>query len=252
MKKRQHVTFLMYGLSFFIFIAAWHILSAAMNAPLILPPPSAVFKTAVKLCALPSFWNDFLATILRCFISFIISLIFGALLGVVCGLFENIKAFSAFPLAVIRTTPVVSFILLALFWFKSSTIPIFVSVLMTFPVMVTAVSTGFEKTDEKLLNMAKVYAFTKWQIFKFLKIPSVLPFFLTGAVSTFGLTWKVVAAGEVLCLPKRGAGTLLYTAQVHLETSEVLAVSLLLVAVSFLLEKLFALCVSLFIRRRTF
>lgn len=249
MKKRQSIIFLLYGLSFCVFVVVWHFLSVVTNASLILPSPSVVFKTALRLCSDEFFWQHFFHTVNRCFLSFIISLLLGSALGIFSGISNAVTAFSSFPLAVIRTTPVVSFILLALFWFKSSTIPVFVSVLMTFPIMVTAVRRGFENIDKKLLDMAKVYAFTKWQIFRFIKLPSVLPFFLTGAVSTFGLTWKVVAAGEVLCLPQKGAGTLLYTAQVHLETDQVLAISLLLVTFSFILEKLFAFCVSLFLKK---
>ena len=58
-------------------------------------------------------------------------------------------------------------------------------------------------------------------------------------VSSFGLTWKVVAAGEVLSLPKYAAGTMLQKAQVHLETSTVIAVAIILVLVSFAIERLF-------------
>ena len=66
---------------------------------------------------------------------------------------------------------------------------------------------------------------------------------MNGMVSTFGLTWKVVAAGEVLSLPKYAAGTLLQRGQVHLETSSVIAVTIVLVTVSFIIERLFSLAV---------
>ena len=109
--------------------------------------------------------------------------------------------------------------------------------------MTTAVANGFSKTDEKLLDMAKVFNFKRSQVFRYIQLPSLVPFFLNGMVSTFGLSWKVVAAGEVLSLPKYAAGTMLQKAQVHLETSTVMAVAILLVAVSFLLEQIFMLAV---------
>ena len=63
-----------------------------------------------------------------------------------------------------------------------------------------------------------------------------MPAFLAGAESAFGLAWKVVAAGEVLSIPHYATGSLMQLAQVHLETCDVLAVTLALVLISWLLE----------------
>ena len=105
--------------------------------------------------------------------------------------------------------------------------------------MATAVANGFSKADEKLMGMANFFSLSRSQIFKYIQLPSLVPFFLNGMVSSFGLTWKVVAAGEVLSLPKAAAGTMLQKAQVHLETSTVIAVAIILVLVSFAIERLF-------------
>lgn len=214
-----------------------------MHAPLILPSPADVFKTVFVLSGDRIFWSNIAATFIRCLLSFFISLVLGTVAGIICGVSVFMRNFLSVPLSVIRSTPVVSFILLALFWFDSSSVPVFVSVLMTLPVMVTSVISGFTERNSRLSAMACLYGFSRFQRFRWITMPAVLPFFLTGAVSCFGLTWKVVAAGEVLCLPKLGSGTLLQTAQVHLETGQVMAVTLVLVVLSFVLEKLFAFAV---------
>ena len=186
-----------------------------------------------------AFWQAFAHTFLRVIISFAITVVIGTALGIAAGFSKFLRDFFELPLAVIRATPVVAFILIALFWFKSGTVPVFVSVLMTLPIMTTAVTNGFSKADEKLMGMAKVFCLTRSQIFKYIQFPSLVPFLLNGMVSSFGLTWKVVAAGEVLSLPKYAAGTMLQKAQVHLETSTVIAVAIILVLVSFAIERLF-------------
>lgn len=186
-----------------------------------------------------AFWQAFAHTFLRVIISFAITVVIGTALGIAAGFSKFLRDFFELPLAVIRATPVVAFILIALFWFKSGTVPVFVSVLMTLPIMTTAVANGFSKADEKLMGMAKVFCFSRYQIFKYIQFPSLVPFLLNGMVSSFGLTWKVVAAGEVLSLPKYAAGTMLQKAQVHLETSTVIAVAIILVLVSFVIERLF-------------
>ncbi|MBR5401105.1 MAG: ABC transporter permease subunit [Treponema sp.] len=237
-------TLIAYVLSILFILIVWLVLSRLVNAQLILPGPGKVFVAMLQLCQTKKFWISFGYTLLRVFLSFLICVIAGTLLGVLCGLSPFMHHFFEFPLAVIRATPVVAIILIALFWFKSGTVPVFVCVLMTLPIMTTAVANGFYKTDEKLSGMAQTFNFTRRQIFRYIQLPSLVPFFLNGMVSTFGLSWKVIAAGEVLSLPKNGTGTLLQRAQVHLETPSVMAITIILVAVSFIIERLFMLVVK--------
>lgn len=242
MKKSRII--IAYILSLIFIFILWIVLARLINASLILPGPAAVFKAMGALLKNPAFYRAFGWTFGRVLLSFAISVAAGILLGVLCGLSEFAHHFFELPLAVIRATPVVAFILIALFWFKSGTVPVFVSVLMTLPIMTTAVSNGFYKSEQKLLAMAKVFSFSKRQIFRYIQLPSLIPFLLNGMVSTFGLTWKVITAGEVLSLPRNAAGTMLQRAQVHLETPTVIAITIILVTVSFILEKLFMLAVK--------
>lgn len=228
-----------YILSVLVILAAWFFLSKLINAELILPSPLEVFSSMGSLVKTKAFWQAFAHTFLRVIISFAITVVIGTALGIAAGFSKFLRDFFELPLAIIRATPVVAFILIALFWFKSGTVPVFVSVLMTLPIMTTAVANGFSKADEKLMGMAKVFDFSRGQVFRYIQLPSLVPFLLNGMVSSFGLTWKVVAAGEVLSLPKYAAGTMLQKAQVHLETSTVIAVAIILVLVSFAIERLF-------------
>ncbi|HAH61808.1 MAG TPA: hypothetical protein DCL73_06900 [Treponema sp.] len=233
-----------YCLSAGFLFAVWEAAARAVNSPLILPFPGEVFRAFLLMCREAAFWQHVGATFVRCIVSFAFSVVLGTIVGVLCGVSPFLKNFFSLPVEIIRATPVVSFILLALFWFTSSQVPVFVSVLMTLPVVTTATAQGFAKKDKNLEAMARVYSFTKLQTFRWITLPSVMPFFLSGAVSAFGLTWKVVAAGEVLSLPAKGVGTVMQTAQVHLETADVAAVTFVIVALSFGLEKLFAFIVA--------
>lgn len=247
-KKARTVT--AYVLSLAFILVLWIVLSLAVHADLILPGPGKVFKALAGLLKSSAFYKAFAHTFLRVFISFIISVIAGTLIGILCGLSPFARDFFELPLAIIRATPVVAFILIALFWFKSGTVPVFVGVLMTLPIMITAVTNGFYKSDEKLQGMAQAFCLSKKQIFRYIQLPSLVPFFMNGMLSTFGLTWKVVAAGEVLSLPKNATGTLLQRAQVHLETPSVIAITIVLVAVSFVIERIFVAAVNKYLKNR--
>lgn len=235
--------FFIYFLSIIISLFLWTIVARFINAPLILPSINMVFDEIIKLFKIKIFWVNFSYTLIRVLISFFISLVLGIFLGILSGTFNNFETFIELPMAFIRSTPVVAIILITLFWFNSSTVPIIVSILMCLPIVVTAVTEGFKKNNKNLLFMAKVYKLSPFQKFYYIKLNELMPFIINAALSVFGLSWKVVVAGEVLSLPKFGFGSLMQTAQVHLESATIIAITLILVVFSFTLEKIFSLII---------
>lgn len=240
---------LAYISSVFLILIIWVIAAKKTSSSLILPYPSQVIKVMGSLLKSPDFWSNFLLTFYRCIVSFFISLLLGVLIGVACALSSFCKRVFELPIAIIRATPVAAVILIVLFWFKSTNVPIIVSILMTLPIIITSVITGVSEADKKLLDMAQCFALSEKDCFKYIKLPAAIPFILNGAVSAFGLTWKVVVAGEVLSLPLRAAGTLLQRYQVHLESAYVLATAIILVTFSYLLQELFAFFVKRYLKK---
>lgn len=226
-------------LSIILFFSLWHIIAVKISAPLVLPEPLQVFLRLAELITEEEFQKIVASTLIRAFKAFAISVCISAVFGVIIGISEDFAAFFQFPLSVIKATPVVSFILVALFWFKSSSVPVFVSILMTLPVLTENVATGIKSTDKKLLDMSEVYCFSSRQKLFFVYAPSVAPYFFSGMLSALGLTWKVVVAGEILSLPKNSVGTVLYTAKVHLETVDVFAWTFAVVSLSYICESVF-------------
>ena len=223
------------------FILLWYALAFFINASLILPYPHTVVLRLFELSRTASFWAALAFTMLRVFAAFAISFILGFFLGLFAADNEFFKALLIFPLGIIRATPIIAFILLALFWFKSGTVPVFVAVLMSLPVMITASQNGFEKTPEnqEKLFKAACSGFTGFNAFRYIRLPAAKASLLSGAESSFGLCWKVVAAGEVLSIPRNAAGTLMQKSQIHLETPDVLALTIAIVLLSMLTNFLF-------------
>lgn len=219
----------------FFLLLVWYLLAAIIDAPLILPFPHRVLTRLFELAATLPFWKNFVFTFFRVIISFLISLPAGFLLGLFAADSKAFSAFLEFPLELVRATPVIALILPALFWFTSSVVPVFVAVLMCLPLVITASQKGFSHTPENLEKLFKANSrgFTGFKAFFYIRLPAAAPALASGAESAFGLAWKVVAAGEVLSLPRLAAGSLMQQAQVHLESADVLAVTLVLVLVSY-------------------
>lgn len=234
-------TFLIGLASAAVLALAWALAAHVVAAPFILPGPAAVLRDCVSLALTPDFWRMFGATLWRGLSAFSVSLALSSALGFASGVRPGFSAALRPWMTVIKSTPVVSFILIAILWFGSSIVPVFVAVLMTVPVMTEAIAQGVRSADPKLLLMARCYRFGKWKTVMQVRIPSAMPYFLGGAGASLGLTWKVVVAGEILSVPRAGLGTAMQTAKVQLETARVFSLTaaaiLLSVATEFAFDR---------------
>ncbi len=221
-------------LSPFFLLLLWYLTAICIKAPLILPYPHSVFLRFFQLAETASFWQGLAFSFLRVLYAFFLSFIIGFWVGLLSADFPAFRAFIEFPLAIIRVTPLISFILLAIFWFKSGMVAVFAAVLMALPVMISSSEKGFEKNSDNRnkLFKASCYGFSGFSAFRYIRFPSAMPSLLAGAESAFGICWKVIAAGEVISVPKYALGTLMQKAQIHLETTDLLAITLTLVLAS--------------------
>lgn len=214
---------LIWAFSAIFFICLWYFAGFLVNSTLILPLPHQVFGKLLSLLFTKSFYAAMGACFGRCVCAFLFSACLSFVLGFLMGLSPGADIFFKFPLALIKATPAVTFVLLALFWFNSGNVPVFVAFLMTLPILTQAAAAGVGQCDEKLKQMCRVFGFSPVQKCLYLYFPSIWGQFAPALISSFELTWKVVLAGEILSLPKNSVGAALYSAKVHLESAEVFA-----------------------------
>jgi len=70
-------------------------------------------------------------------------------------------------------------------------------------------------------------------------VPSVLSPYAASLATSVGLAWKSGIAAEVLCLPRLAIGTNLYYSKIYLETPSLFAWTIVVIVLSFILERLF-------------
>lgn len=224
--------------SILVFFILWAVLAFFTKSALILPGPLEVCSKLGNLFIEKKFWISLYATFLRCLISFFLSLGIGLFFGITFSFFPLFKTFMSFAFSIIKVTPVVSFILIAIFWFKTNTVPYFIATLMILPILTAGFTTAINSVDKDLLEMAKVYALHNKQKIFSIYLPTIIPLVKNPMLTAFSQTWKIVLAAEILCLPKNGIGSSLYEAKMHLETAEVFALTVSVIVVCFVLENL--------------
>jgi NitT/TauT family transport system permease protein len=206
-----------------VFLAVWQCAALFVKSALILPKPLQVVSALSQLLTTTSFWLSVAGSFLRVLEAFFLSMLIGLVSGAMSGFYPQVKAFMSPFITVVRATPVLALILLAMFWFPSSQVPVFSAILMAFPIMHTSTESGIHAADQKLVQMSNLFHVSKSTIFWRLRVPSALPYLLSGAKNALGLSWKVIVAGEVLSQPRMALGTGMQDARLTLETQSVFA-----------------------------
>lgn len=221
-----------------VWLIVWQTVSLVVNKELLIASPVQVGLRLFELIKTQEFWLTTLRSLLK--------ITEGYLLGVICGTLTAVLTAAVpfcyelfYPLiSTVRATPVASFIILALVWLKRDNISVFICFLMVLPIVWANVTQGIVSVDKKLIEMARVYSFSKGKLLKLVYIPSVMPSFATGVTTALGLAWKAGIAAEVLSTPKGYIGTELYNSKVYLETADLFAWTVVVILLSFILEKL--------------
>jgi len=231
--------YLLYLAGVLLVLSLWQLASILVGLEIILPAPIQAAKVTLQMAGTRSFWESVGATVGRGLLGFFISLAAGLLFGGIAGLSRAAARLLEPAVSVVRSTPVMSVILLALIWFPVGIVPVFVAFLMAFPVIYTSVAEGIRRVDTDLLEMSDTYRVPRGRVMRFLYLPSIYPYFASGSRSALGLTWKVVVAAEVLSQPTLGIGAGLQEARALLLTSAVFAWTLVAVVLSGLSDALF-------------
>lgn len=217
-------------------IGLWKLLSLFYGSELILPPPEKTFISTLELFISENFISIVGLTVIRGLTGFAFSFILGVALGIFAGINSAFNAFLKPILVTIRSTPVISLILLALIWFKVDMVPIFIAFLTMFPFICTNVIDGIRNVDHDLIEMSRIYRVSQHRIIKEVYLPAIVPFIFSGASSAMGFGWRAIIIGEVLSQPKFGIGTVMQTAQTYLLVNEVIAWTIIAVMISYLFE----------------
>jgi len=216
----------------------WQLIYQFVHQDLLLASPMQVFLKMTELGRQSDFWIAVLYSLLRIEAGFVLAVLSGMVLAILTARYKWINRFIYPAVSAIRSTPIASFIILALVWMSSNRVVVFIVFLMVLPIVWTNVMEGIRKIDPLLLEMASVFQLNRRRIFRYIDVPSVTPFFIASATTGLGLAWKAGIAAEVLSTPANSLGGRLYEAKIYLETPELLAYTIVIIVMSLLLEKL--------------
>ena len=250
-KRPAHNQIKLWAVVFWLLVwqAASMVLDRALDVNLLLPSPiSALLRLGELALTLP-FWQAVARSFLRIVGGFLLSCFAASLLAIPASRWQRVRELLGPLVAAVKAVPVASFIILALFWLDSRSLTMFISFLMVFPPVYLNVLEGIRQTDEKLLEMARVFRVPLWRQIRGIYVPAVMPYFRTAVSLGLGLCWKAGVAAEVIGLPTGSVGEMLYNSKVYFMTSDLFAWTTVIVVVSILFEKLFLYLMDAVVRK---
>lgn len=183
-----------------LIITTWYfVTSYGIFTSAILPPIDRVFGAFVKLVKNGQLQEDVTISLLRVVKGFSIATILGITIGTLMGTSKIIYNLFAMTLNAIRQIPMLAWIPLIILWFgigEESKIAIII-LGAYFPILLNTMS-GIKNTDQRYVEVAKLYQLSPWETFRKVYLPSALPHILVGLKLGLGISWVAVVAAELI------------------------------------------------------
>ena len=222
-----------------LWLIIWEAAARFIGQEILLVSPVAVLSRFFQLAVSEEFLKAVFFSFIRIIGGFFCALIAGTLLAWAGSFFPWIKEMAAPVMAVVKATPVASFIILILLWVPSQNLSFVISFLIVLPVIYTNILCGIENTDKELLEMAKVFRVSGVRCFRYIYLPEIIPYFRSSCSVALGLCWKAGVAAEVIGIPSGSIGEKLYEAKIYLQTPDLFAWTLTIILISIGFEKIF-------------
>lgn len=220
-----------------LWLLVWQAASMALDSDILLVSPLRVVATLLALLPTARFWSSLLGSMARILGGFFLAAALGTLLAALAARFKRVEEWLAPPVLAMKTVPVASFVILALIWFGSRNLSVFIALVMVFPVIYTNVLAGVRAADRELAEMARVFRIPLLRRIRCIALPQVAPYFRAGCALGLGLCWKAGVAAEVIGVVGGSIGEKLYEAKIYLQTGDLLAWTAVIVALSALFER---------------
>lgn len=217
--------------------ALWQAASMLVGNSILLTGPVDVLKTLVSLAVTADFWKTIACSSGKIILGFLLAFAAGLLLGTAAFRLPFLNELLSPVIALMKSIPVASFVILALIWIGSENLCIFISFLVVLPMIYVNTLAGLASTDPKLLEMADVFAVPFLRRIRFLYLPALLPYLVSSCRVALGMSIKSGVAAEVIGTPAWSIGKQLYLSKTWLDTSSLFAWTLVIIAVSAVFEQ---------------
>ncbi|WP_375103496.1 ABC transporter permease [Paenibacillus sp. RS8] len=193
--------------------AALHLVSATT-----LPAPSSIIAQFFSLIASGELLRHLGISAYRAGLGFLLGSATGLLLGLSTGLGKLVERTLDPSLQMLRTIPLLALIPLFILWFGVGEFSkiLMISLGAFFPVYLNTFL-GIRNVDIKLVEVSRIFQYTRWQLLSKMIIPAALPNILLGIRLSLGASWLVLVVAEMMGT-SAGIGYMIQDARAYSQT----------------------------------
>jgi NitT/TauT family transport system permease protein len=216
-------------------VAIWWVFSLSVPH-YILPGPARVWEALRLISANGDLWNNLAITFWRVAVGFAVAALTGLPFGILLGANKRAGEFFEPVIPVLNTVSSAIWAIFAIIWFGiSSATTIFVVFMTAMPLIITNVWQGTRTVNADFIELAQVLRMPRWKVMTKIYLPTILPYFFSGARLAFGFSWRVSLVAETIG-SSSGVGYRLRQAADLIRTDQVFAWTLTMVIMMALLE----------------
>jgi ABC-type nitrate/sulfonate/bicarbonate transport system permease component len=206
-----------------LFLVVWELVGNVYQLinPMFMSAPSLIAKAGVELFRSGEIWNDLYVSGVEFAWGFALSVVVGIPFGIGIGWYKKMAYIFDPFINAMNATPRVALLPLIIIWLGIGILSkigiIFIGAV--FPLMINT-RDGVKTTPITLVDAARSFGASQWQIFKSVVVPSTVPFVLTGLRLAVGRSLIGVFVGE-LYAATAGIGFMITVAGATFQTDKV-------------------------------
>jgi ABC-type nitrate/sulfonate/bicarbonate transport system permease component len=178
--------------------AVWQILSMTMP-PFLFPPVPDIIARTVEILITGSLLIDVLLTAARIFAGLLGAFILGAIVAMLIARSRMLENFITPVLTFFQGIPALSWVVFAIIWFHGTEFRVlFIMVMTTLPAFTFQILDAFRSMSKDLFEMTISFRPSRWTLFRFLIVPTIVPSILTAWKVNLGNAARVVVVAELV------------------------------------------------------
>jgi taurine transport system permease protein len=224
-----------------VFFLAWSVSAHfKLVSPVFLPSPQAVLwkfhSVATTGFVDATLWQHLSASLSRVFAALLFALLVAIPVGIAIGISAIGRGIFDPILEFLRPIPPLAYLPLVIIWFgigESSKILV-IAIAMVAPIAISTAS-GVRRASVERINAARALGATRFQVVRYVILPSATPSILTGLRIALGTGWTTLVAAELVAAT-RGLGFMIQSAAQFLVTDVVIMGIFVIAIIAFILE----------------
>lgn len=217
-----------------VLLGAWEAGTRGFQVPKHLLPPVSDIGIALwnglytSPMAKDGFWYHGAITLSEIFLGFAVGSAMGLAIGILVSQLPRLEALLVPYMAALQSVPKVALAPIVVVWlgFGISSKVLIICMLTFFPVLVTSIA-GFKAVDADRIDLLRSLCATRWQIFRYTKFPSALPYIFAGLSMAAAFSVVGAVVGEFVGA-QAGLGVLILQTEAQADSAGSFAVMVVL------------------------